>query len=157
MDYLLYALSAILILTGIAGCILPILPGPLLGFAGLFLLYFTSAHPFSVTFIAVYAGLTIVVTLLDYIIPIYGTRRFHGSKYGIWGSTIGLLAGMFFPPFGFIVGPLLGAYLGELLAGRGWKVALRSATGSFIGFLTGTGIKLILTLSMGYYYIKSII
>ncbi len=156
MDYVLYILSGLLITAGIIGSILPVLPGPIVGYAGLVLLYFTGNHPFTITFLVVFAILTLIVSVIDYIIPIYGTKKFHGSKYGMWGSTIGVFAGMFFFPFGIIAGPFIGALVGELITGKGLKIAFSSAFGSFVGFLAGTGLKLILTVSMGFYYGKII-
>jgi uncharacterized protein YqgC (DUF456 family) len=92
------------------------------------------------------------VTVLDYVVPIYGTKRFGGSKRGVWGSTIGLIVGLFILPifgivlgpfglFGIILGPFIGAYIGEKTGGIDSDAALKAAIGSFIGFLTGTLMK----------------
>jgi uncharacterized protein YqgC (DUF456 family) len=156
-DISLIILSGLLITAGTIGCMLPVLPGPPLAYAGLLVLQVTSGHPFSTTFLVVYALLTAGVAVLDYIIPIYGTKKLEGSKYGIWGSTIGLLLGILFLfPAGIVIGPMGGAFAGELLSGKKVKKALKSAVGSFLGFLAGGFIKLILCLSMVYYFIVNI-
>jgi uncharacterized protein YqgC (DUF456 family) len=80
---------------------------------------------------------------LDYVIPAWGTKRYGGTKYGVWGSTIGVFVGMFFGAIGIIVGPLVGAIVGELIGGKGQKEALRAGWGSFVGILCGTVLKLI--------------
>lgn len=117
------------------------------------LLQLKSDPPFSTTFLITWGILAGAVTLLDYVIPVYGTKRFGGSRYGIMGSIIGLLLGIFFfPPFGIIIGPLIGALLGELYAGQKGKNAMRSAIGSFAGFLFGTFLKLIVSLMLTFYF-----
>jgi uncharacterized protein YqgC (DUF456 family) len=157
IDTALLIFSGICIVLGLLGCILPVLPGPPVSYAGLILLQLTSRQPFSTRFLLIFAILTILVTILDYIIPVYGTKKLKGSKYGIWGSAFGLLIGlMFFPIVGIIIGPLLGAFLGELITGKKLDEAIKSAWGSFLGFLAGTAIKLILSLVMAYYFIVNI-
>ncbi|KAF0237352.1 MAG: hypothetical protein FD181_1918 [Prolixibacteraceae bacterium] len=158
MDYLLIGLGIILMIAGIAGCVLPLLPGPPLNYTGLLLLHFTSGFHFSNRFLLIWAIITIVVYALDYVIPVWGTKKFGGSKQGVWGSIIGLVAGLFFfPPFGIIIGPLAGAVIGELTAGKSSGAALKSGFGSFIGFLTGTLIKLIASGIMTWYFARELI
>ncbi len=143
--------------TGIIGSVLPVLPGPVISYAGLILLQLSSSHPFSVTLMIVYAALTVLAALLDYLIPIYGTKRFEGTKYGIWGSSAGLVLGIiFFFPFGIIFGPVLGAFGGELVGGRSKGQAMKSAVGSFVGFLAGTALKLLLSSAMAYHFAATV-
>jgi uncharacterized protein YqgC (DUF456 family) len=157
MDELLIILGFICVIAGIVGCILPILPGPALCYAGLVLLQFTSGHPFSMQFLVIYALLTAGMAVLDYVIPIYGTKKLEGSKYGIWGSGIGLAAGIVLMfPVGIIVGPIVGAFIGELSSGKKAGQAFKPALGSFLGFLAGTAIKFMLSLSMAYYFILTV-
>lgn len=143
MDILLACLAALLLLLGFFGSVLPVLPGPPLSWIALLLLHFSSLAQFSGTFLLVSFTVMAAVTILDYFIPIWGTKRFGGTRSGVIGSTIGLVLGLFFMPVGIIAGPFLGALVGELLhAPDQGKRALRSAIGSFIGFLLGTGFKL---------------
>jgi len=145
-------------LVGIAGCVLPILPGPPISFFGILLLHWTTRVSFTEDLLWTLALVTVAVTALDYVVPIYGTKKFGGTKKGIWGSTIGLLLGMFFfPPFGIIIGPLVGAFLGELSAGQDTNKAMRSAMGSFLGFLTGTLLKFIACFVMAYYFVAHLL
>ena len=158
MDYILIGLGIILMITGLFGCVLPLLPGPPLNYAGLLLLHFTTGFQFSTRFLVIWSIVTIVVYALDYVIPVWGTKKFGGSKRGVWGSMIGLIAGMFFfPPFGIIIGPFVGAVIGELTAGKDSKAALKSGFGSFVGFLTGTILKLIASGMMTWYFAKELI
>ncbi len=157
MDIFLSLLAIALMLLGIAGAILPLLPGPALSFLGLVSLYFTSSEPFTLKFLLIWLLLTVAVSFVDQIIPILGTKKMGGSKYGVWGSAIGLVAGIFFfPPIGMIVGPFLGALIGELLGGMDFNKALRAAVGSFIGFLGGTILKVIFGIIAGYYILTNL-
>lgn len=157
MDYLLIGLGIILVIGGILGSILPFLPGPPLSYGGLLLLHFTEDHQFTSRFLIIWAVVTAVTYLIDYFIPIWGTKRFGGSRQGIWGSIIGLIAGIFFfPPFGIIIGPFAGAVIGELVAGKTHSAAFRSGFGSFVGFLLGTLIQLIAAGMMAWYFAKEL-
>ena len=157
MDVLLIVLGTILMIGGILGSVLPFLPGPPLSYAGLLLLHFTERHQFSTRFLIIWAIISAVTYLIDYIIPVWGTKRFGGSKQGIWGSIIGLVAGIFFfPPFGIIIGPFAGAVVGELIAGKNSSDAFRAGMGSFIGFLIGTFIQLIAAGLMAWQFAKTV-
>lgn len=136
-------------MVGILGCLLPVLPGPPISYIGLLLLHFTRFADFSSTFLLTWACIVIIVTVLDYIVPIWGTKKFGGSKSGMWGAAIGLVAGIFFlPPIGIIAGPFAGAFIGEALTGKNSKDAFRAGLGSFLGFLAGVGIKLAASIIM---------
>ncbi len=155
MDYLLIAAGALFMIAGILGCIIPVLPGPPLSYAGLLLLHFTDKYQFTPRFLIIWGIVTVVAFALDYIIPAWGTKKFGGSRFGVWGSIIGLFAGLlFFPPFGIIVGPFAGAVIGELVAGQNTESALRSGFGSFAGLLLGTLIKLTVSGLMLWHFIK---
>jgi uncharacterized protein YqgC (DUF456 family) len=154
MDSLWLILGILLMLAGLAGCILPFLPGPPLCFIALLLQQLRDDPPFSSEFLWLWAGIALVVTLLDYVIPVYGTKKFGGTSYGVWGCTLGLLIGIFLGPLGIIFGPFIGAFIGELLANVSSQQALRAAMGSFIGFLFGTLLKLVTCLVMVWYFVK---
>jgi uncharacterized protein YqgC (DUF456 family) len=157
-DYLLAILGGIMMIAGILGCLLPVLPGPPLSFAGLLLLHFTRFADFSTTFLITWGCVTILVTVLDYVVPIWGTKKFGGSKYGMWGAGIGLVVGIFFlPPIGIIVGPFAGAVIGEAIKGENATSSFRAGLGSFLGFLAGVGIKLAASIVMTFYYIKELV
>lgn len=138
---------------GILGSFLPVLPGPGLSWMGLLLLYLTEKVAVNYWILGIALLLTLLVSILDYTIPAKGTKRFGGTKYGIWGTNIGLLVGLFFPPFGFVLGPFAGAFIGEFATNsHNGKAALRAAFGSFVGFLASTFMKFVLCLSfLGLY------
>ena len=144
MDILLIILGAVCLITGLIGCIAPVLPGPPLSYVGLLLLHFTDRVSFSTTELLVWAAIVVVVLLLDYFVPMLGTKYFGGSKWGERGCVVGTIAGLFFMPWGLIVGPFAGAFIGELLGGRETVQALKSGLGSLLGFLFGTVVKCIL-------------
>jgi uncharacterized protein YqgC (DUF456 family) len=156
MEVIFIILGIIAIILGIIGCFVPILPGPPITYVALLLLQW-GVHPvFNEDFLIVWALITIAVTALDYIIPVWGTKRFGGTKAGVNGSLIGLVFGIFVPPFGIIIGPFLGALIGELLAGQNPNKALKSALGSFLGFLGGTFIKLAVSVVMAFYFFTNL-
>ena len=156
MDLLLVLIGAGLIITGLLGAFLPVLPGPPLSYAGLFMLQLTSAHPFSWGFMLFWLMVVAVLVVLDNVIPAWTTKRSGGSAYGVWGSIIGMAAGLFFPPMGILLGPLAGAFFGEMIGGKSTHHALRSAWGSFVGFLLGTLLNVIAAGMMGYYFFTNI-
>jgi uncharacterized protein YqgC (DUF456 family) len=157
LDILLVVLGFCFLLGGLAGCILPAIPGPPLSYVALLLLQATRFAGFSVKFLLITATVTIIVTVVDYLLPVWGTRKWGGSRAGAVGSILGLVVGLFFSPIGIIIGPFAGAVAGELIAGRDTGTALRSGFGSFVGFLLGTGLKLAVSVVFTYYYIKELI
>jgi uncharacterized protein YqgC (DUF456 family) len=157
MDYFLLALAIILMIAGIAGCLLPVLPGPPLSYLGLVTLHFTRFADISKNLFIILAVVAIVVTVIDYVVPIWGTRRFGGSKYGMRGATVGLIIGLFLGPIGIIIGPFIGAVVGELIFRDDMKYALKAGFGSLLGFLTGVGLKLAASLLITFYFIKALV
>lgn len=157
MDIVLVVLAGLLLLLGLTGCIIPLLPGTPLCYLGIILLHFTSYAEFSIPFLILWAGIIILVQGLNYIIPIWGTKKFGGSKKGAWGSMIGMLIGLITGgPLGIIVGTVLGAFVGEMLAGKETGKAIRAAMGSFIGFIFGTISQLVVAGFLIYYYIEAL-
>lgn len=147
MDITLLIIAFILMFIGILGSFLPVLPGPPISWVGLLLLYLTKAVPMSYTVLGITLIVAVVVGILDYVIPAKGTKRFGGSKYGIWGTNIGLIVGIFAPiPLGFIIGPFVGAFVGEMINdSKDSQKAFKAATGSFIGFLASTFMKFVVS------------
>lgn len=147
-DSLINIISGLLIVLGVIGTVLPVLPGAPLALAGLLVFkLFSGDCGFGWEVIIIAGAFVIIGAILDYVLPAALTKKFGGSKYGVWGSIIGLIVGLFFPPIGFIVGPFIGALLAELaFATKDMKSALKSALGSFAGFLLTTGYDIILCL-----------
>ena len=158
MDILLIILGIVFLIIGIIGCVLPILPGPPLSWLALLLLHFTTQHQFSNRFLIIWAIIAVLVTIVDNIIPILGTKKYGGSKKAVWGSMIGLTIGLFvFPPIGLIIGAFAGAVIGELIDGKETSHALKSGFGAFIGFLGGILLKLIAAGMITFYYFKELL
>ena len=155
------AIAAIVLgVLAIVWSIPPALPGPPFGWFGLLILYIwgtgtnSAGEPMSTTFLLVWLGIVIVVSILDYVVPAYFTKLTGGSKYAGWGAMAGLFIGLIVPPIGIIVGSLLGAFIAELaFANKDAKDSLKSALGAFLGFLFGTGIKLITSAVMLFYIV----
>ena len=157
LDILLVILGICFLVGGLVGCILPAIPGPPLSYIALLLLQATGFGDFSVKFLIITAMVTIIVTVADYLLPVWGTQKWGGSRAGIIGSVVGVLVGLFFLPVGIIVGPFTGAIVGELIAGRDKNTALRAGFGAFVGFLLGTGMKLSVCVVFIFYYVKELI
>ena len=157
MDIILIILAFVCIILGIIGSVLPILPGVPLSYVGILLLHFTEKVQFSIPFLILWAILVILVQLLDYYVPIWGTRKFGGSKRGIWGCAIGMVVGIFFGPWGIVLGPFLGAIVGELTGGKRTQAAIKAGLGSFIGFLLGIVSKLVVGGFLLYYGIQAVV
>ena len=157
-DIFLAAGGGALLILGIVGCVLPVIPGPPLSFLGLLMLHFSNYAEFSFEFLLLFGAIAVIVTVLDYIVPIWGTKKFGGSKRGMWGAAIGLAIGIFIlPPIGIIVGPFAGAVIGEATTGKSSKDAFRAGLGSLLGLIMGMGLKLAASLIMTYYFVKELI
>lgn len=148
MDIFLIITGFLLTLLGIAGSFLPVLPGPITGWIGLLLLYFTKSVPIGLMLLSITLVVAVIIWILDYIIPAMGTKRYGGTKYGAIGTTIGLIIGLIAPiPLGFLIGAFLGAFIGELIHDSGdFNKAIKGAFGSFLGFLASTTLKLMVSL-----------
>lgn len=158
METVWIIIGVILIVIGLLGCFIPGIPGPPLGFGALLLLQLKQEPPFTAKFLIIWGVVALVVTLLDYIVPALGAKKFGGSRQGVWGAVLGAILGViFFPPFGIIIGPLVGALLGELMAGKKSDDAMKSAFGTFMGFVTGVVLKLIVTVMMAWYFFANMI
>jgi len=151
-------LSFLLILGGVVGSVLPVIPGPPLAFAGLMLMHFLGVGEFSTLFLVITGVVVLAVTIGDFILPSAMTKKFGGSKAASVGSFLGLLVGtIFFPPFGMIAGSFLGALGGELLVARSEGVkAFRVAMGSLLAFILGTGAKLLVCGVVLFYAIRAL-
>lgn len=150
MDIFLAIMAFLLAIVGLIGCVVPIIPGIVLNFLALVLLSLTDYADIGLSALAVWLVVTILVTVADFYLPAWMTRRFGGSRAGEVGAIVGVLVGMFlFPPFGVILGPFFGAVLGELSRDKkDVDRALKSGLGSFLAFIVGTGLKLIVGIWM---------
>ena len=143
MDIALLIIAFVLMLVGIVGCIVPGLPGTPIAYAGLWIAQATDRIDFSWQFLLIWGIVVVIISVLDYIVPAWGTKKYGGTKWGVWGSTIGVFIGLFFGALGVILGPLVGAIIGELIAGKELEAARKAGWGSFIGILFGTILKLV--------------
>lgn len=142
MDMLWISLGGLALLLGFIGCVVPVLPGPLLGFAALLALLPTSAA-LSPNELYLAGGATVVASLLDYLLPMLGAKKFKCSGWGTFGCFVGTIAGLFFFPFGLLLGPFLGAACGELISGKNMTAACRGGLGALLGFLATMVVKLV--------------
>lgn len=149
MDTALIILSFILILAGFAGSILPALPGPPLAYLGLLITFFTSYRPLGPGWLVAYAVMVLAMALCDWWLPALAIRLTKGSRNGIRGANIGMIAGLFIPlPFGIFIGALLGSFVGELVEGKSRRQALTASFGVFISMIGGIFMKCMLCLAM---------
>jgi uncharacterized protein len=156
MELFLVLVALLLMILGIIGSFLPVLPGPLTSWAGLLVLHFTEGVELSQTFLISTLLVAIFIYILDYIIPALGTKRFGGSRAGMIGTTLGLLVGILSPiPFSIIIGPFVGALIGEMIHRNDFDKALKAAFGSFLGFIASTFLKFIVAIIfLGFFIVK---
>jgi uncharacterized protein YqgC (DUF456 family) len=157
MELLFFGLGLLMVLLGILGAVIPALPGPPLSWLGLLFLYLTKAVDMSMSFLVITFLIAIGVYLIDLFMPAWGTKKFGGSKKGAYGAIIGVVVALLIPifgPFGFLIFPFLGAYIGELIYNKASTNKLKSAIGSLIGFLAGTLLKLVLSIVYLVYFIQ---
>ena len=142
MDLMLMTMIGIVaMLAGFVGCFLPVIPGPAIAYASLFVL-FAFGCPLTTTQLVIGAGVLIVVTLVDYILPSVCAKRFNCSGWGVFGCFAGSIIGLFFLPLGIILGPFLGTIAGELIAGKSMAASVRGGFGALLGFVLCLGLKL---------------
>ena len=144
MENIVSILAIIAGAVGILGSILPGLPGLPVSWVGLLILYIWGPEEISLGTLIAWGVVTAVITVIDYWIPMYFTKKTGGSKHAERGSMIGMIVGIFLTPIGMILGAFLGALIGEMVwANREFGPAFKVAVGSFVGFMLGTGIKVI--------------
>lgn len=158
MDIGFLVLAAVLLIIGIIGCVVPMLPGPPLAWAGLLLAFFSSYTEYGLITLLITGTIAVVVTVLDTFLPALMTKKTNGSKAASRGATIGIIVGLFMGPFGVILGPFCGALIGELIHNsEDFSKALKVAWGSFLGFLCGTGLKLITVICFIWLFVLQIV
>ncbi len=147
-----FALVCILLIAGgLIFSVLPPLPGPILSYCAILIgHFFVEDVSYATSSLVIWAIIVIAVSIIDFILPIAATKKFGGTKWGIYGGMIGLLLGILLPiPFGIVLGPLLGAIIGDLYGGNRFQAAFKSGFGSFVGFVVGTSLKVLVTLIIG--------
>tara|TARA_B100001741_G_scaffold50707_1_gene38520 strand:- start:461 stop:940 length:480 start_codon:yes stop_codon:yes gene_type:complete len=157
MVTVIFIIAIVLLVLGLLGSIIPGLPGPPLSFIGILLIHFFTGTQFSTYFLFTWAFIVILVFLFDYYMQVWGVKKFGGGRKATIGTFLGLFAGLIFPPIGLLIGPFIGAFIGALLEVQGDNTrALKVAVGSFIGFVTGTFLKLVVSSVLLYYAIYNI-
>src|SRR4030042_1406709 len=156
LEIIAIILCSILMLLGLAGCILPVLPGPPISFSGLFLLALINkfSPPLTSTVLIILAVVTFLVTVVDYAIPLLGAKRYGASKWGILGSLTGMAIGIFFSPLGMLIGAFTGAVIAEWFVQEKKEQAFRAGWGVIMGTLLGTILKLGTSGVMTYYFVR---
>lgn len=157
MDILFIIIGILCLLIGLAGCFLPVIPGPPVAYAGLLLLHFTDKVQYSTTQLLLWLLLVIILQVLDYFIPMLGSKYSGGTRWGTRGCLAGTIIGLFFMPWGIVLGPFLGAFIGELLGGKETRQALKSGIGSLFGFLFGTVLKCILCGYFAWEFVSALV
>lgn len=164
MNVVLIIVSILLVLLGLVGSIMPGIAGPPFSFLGLMVLSFVKGIDYSLGFMMLMGIIAAFVFALDYWVPVWGTKKLGGSKAGVRGSMIGLVVGIvltFMFPVGLFIamllGPFIGAYIGEKSAGNDDSKALKAAFGSFVGFLLGTGLKVIYASVCIFFVVKDLV
>ena len=156
MTIALSILAGVLLLIGFIGCVVPVLPGPIIGYCGLLALIPTEKCPS--TLMLVTMGLVVAaVTVADYIVPAIGAKKFDCSRWGTFGCFVGTIAGLFFVPIGILLGPFLGAFCGELIARKPFGAALKGGFGAFLGFLSGVFLKILACAAMTVVFVLALL
>ena len=157
MDIIIICVVALILLLGVIGCFVPIIPGPPISYGALLVFHFFSSYNIDEKTLWLSAFIVIAVTVFDLWLQIYGVKKFGGTKKAVNGSIIGLIIGIFFfPPFGIIIGPFLGAFIGAKMDDPDINKALKIALGALAGFVVGTLVKLSVSLYIIYIIYESI-
>ena len=156
MGFLIIAFVVLLLIIGIAGSIIPVLPGPPISFLGLLIFHFFTSYQIDVDVLWLLAAAVSIITFLDYWLQVYGVKRFGGCKKAINGTILGLVLGFFiFPPFGVIIGPFIGAFIGARMEVKeDLSSAMKIALGALAGFLGGTLLKFTLSIYIAVLFVN---
>ena len=155
--FFLLILAGLLLLTGLIGTVLPVLPGPPIAWAGLLAAHFSVYSSLEVWMLVVTGIVALVVTIIDSVFPSIMTKKAGGSKAATLGCTIGLIVSFFLGPVMILVCPFIGAFIGELMHDSSDKEkALKAAFGAFSGFLLGTGIKIITVMCFIWVFVRTV-
>src|SRR5690554_5937261 len=158
-DTLLIIVAVLLLVVGAIGTVAPILPGVPMSWGGLLMLKFIPSTQDDISWltIVILGIVAVVITMLDNILPVWGTKKMGGNKRVVWGATIGLLFGFFLGPWGIVLGPFAGALIGGLVSGTRLMPATKQATGAFVGYLSGLLLKLITAGVIAFFFVRTVI
>lgn len=158
-DTLWIIFAVLLLVAGAIGTVAPILPGVPLSWGGLLVLKFIPSTQDDISWltIVILGILAVVITILDNVLPVWGTQKMGGNKKVVWGATIGLLVSFFLGPWGIIFGPFIGAFAGGILSGAKFLHAVRHATGAFLGYLAGLALKLITVGLIVFFFVLALV
>lgn len=156
MEILIVVLGAICVLVGLIGTFIPMLPGTPISYIGLLLLLLIPGCTLTWKFFLFWGIIVVVLQVINYFIPIWGVNKFGGTKYGQWGSVIGVIVGLFFPPLGIFLGPFVGAVIGELIGGMNIGDSLKAGFGSFVGTFVGMVLGIVVASFLMFYYFKEV-
>ena len=154
MDIFLLILSFVFMIVGIIGSVIPVLPGPLSSWLGLFIFSNISNVQVESKVLVFCLIIGLIIFVLDYVIPIYTSKKFGASKFGIIGASIGTLIGLFLPPFGIIIGALIGAIAGELFLNKNFEKSIKAAAGVFLGLIVSGFTKALISIVFLVIYIN---
>jgi uncharacterized protein YqgC (DUF456 family) len=156
MNTIALVVAILLFLVGMTGIIVPVMPGTPLIWLGMLLYGLLTGFSNLTVYFFIFQGLLALAAMaVDYAATAWGSRRFGGGKASLWGAVIGLLVGLFFLPYGLLLGPFLGAFFAELIFTRQGVQALRSGIGALIGFWGGLSLKLLLgTVMIVWFFIE---
>ena len=157
MDFLLQSVAIVCGAVGLLGAVLPALPGPPIAYAGALLLLLCPGAEVSTTFLVASGIIMLVITVVDYLLPVWFTKMSGGSKESVRGALAGMVLGLFFLPWGLVLGPFLGAFAGEYIACNRAGKAFKVASASFIAFLVTTMLKIIYGVVILFYIVKALV
>ena len=156
MDAVWYSLGGLLLLVGFVGCVVPVLPGPVCGLLALCALLPTHAAP-PMGLLAAAGAAVALAMVLDYVVPALGAKKFDCSRWGVFGCLVGTLVGVFFFPWGLLLGPFGGAFVGELIAGKTTSAAFRGGFGALLGFLAGVALKFATVGFCAFLFVRAVV
>lgn len=157
IDLIFIFTGAVLIILGLALSVNSFSFGPLISFGGVVLLHFSSIANFSISFLLIWAVIVFIIQFFQKILMNKIIYKYRGTVYGQRIASYGLILGVFvFFPFGLIVFPFIFALIAELIEGYSLKKSLKLSFGSFIGFVDGRGMKLIVSLLLGIYFFSEV-
>ena len=157
MDFLIPSVAIVCGAVGLLGAVLPALPGPPVAYAGALLLLLCPGADVSATFLVVSGIIMLVITVVDYLLPVWFTKMSGGSKESVRGALVGMIIGLFFLPWGLVVGPFLGAFAGEYVACNRSGKAFKVASASFLAFLVTTMLKILYGIVILFYIVKALV